>query len=125
VINPIRADQTSALEAPVTAIPAFPGAEGFGTTTPGGRGATVGERIVDDTQYGTGGLIDHPADVGGWPEHDSGILCADADYDGMADDWEGLKHLDPNNAFDNNANANSDGYTNLEEFLNGTNPNRP
>jgi len=43
---------------------------------------------------------------------------ADDDQDGMADLWESRYHIDltPNDDHDR------DGYTNLEEFLNGTNP---
>jgi hypothetical protein len=35
----------------------------------------------------------------------------------MSDDWENANNLDPNNANDGKADANGDGYTNLEEFL--------
>ena len=46
-----------------------------------------------------------------------GTAYKDSDGDGMSDDWENAHDLDPNNANDGKADANGDGYTNLEEFL--------
>jgi hypothetical protein len=46
-----------------------------------------------------------------------GTAYKDSDGDGMSDDWENANNLDPNNANDGKADANGDGYTNLEEFL--------
>ena len=43
---------------------------------------------------------------------------ADADKDGMADDWETENGLDPNDAEARNEDRNSDGFTNLEEYIN-------
>jgi pectate lyase len=48
----------------------------------------------------------------------------DTDQDGMPDSWESANKLDPKSA-DNNGDADSDGYTNLEEYLHeraGTRP---
>jgi len=50
---------------------------------------------------------------------DPGTPYADTDKDGMADEWETLNGFDPNNAADGPLDADGDGYTNLEEFLNG------
>lgn len=41
----------------------------------------------------------------------------DTDQDGMPNDWEGLHGLNPN-AADNNGDFDTDGYTNLEEYIN-------
>ncbi len=42
----------------------------------------------------------------------------DADFDGMSDVWEAAFKLD----FQSNSDTDADGYTDLEEFLNGTDP---
>ena len=42
----------------------------------------------------------------------------------MPDKWEARHGLDAKKAFDGAADADKDGYTNLEEFLNGTDPGR-
>lgn len=47
---------------------------------------------------------------------------ADADHDGMADDWELLHGLDPLNPADAALDADGDGRSNLEEFVAGTLP---
>lgn len=65
------------------------------------------------------GLIDTQTDVGGWdtysfiPEE----VPTDSDRDGMPDDWETAKDLNPNDATDRNI-INDKGYTNLEVYLN-------
>ncbi len=43
---------------------------------------------------------------------------SDMDRDGMPDAWERQHRLDPDDAADRNADADTDGYTNLEEYLN-------
>ncbi|MEC3966160.1 hypothetical protein [Flagellimonas halotolerans] len=42
----------------------------------------------------------------------------DSDGDGMPNQWEVTKNLDPNNPADGNEDFNNDGYTNLEDYLN-------
>ena len=89
-------------------------------------------RIVEETRTGTArfggtygnqtGIIDSPKTVGGWPELGSTAAPADSDGDGMPDAWERQFGFDPNNASDNSQDKDKDGYTNLEEYLNGTNP---
>ncbi|MGF1539587.1 MAG: polysaccharide lyase family 1 protein [Pleurocapsa sp.] len=79
-------------------------------------------RIVEDVKNGTGKIIDDPSEVGGWPELASGTPYRDADHDGMSNKFErryGFKVKDPSDA---SQDADGDGYTNLEEFLNGTCP---
>lgn len=63
------------------------------------------------------GIIDSPADAGGWPEYRSGGPRADTDHDGIPDDWEKAHGLDPTNRADGAA-YRADGYTNLERYLN-------
>ena len=40
----------------------------------------------------------------------------------MPDDWEKKYGLNANQADDNSSDKDSDGYTNVEEYLNGTDP---
>ena len=40
----------------------------------------------------------------------------------MADAWETANNLDPKNPEDRNGDADKDGYTNLEEYLNSLCP---
>ena len=67
----------------------------------------------------TGRIIDDEDEVGGWCELQSGTPPADSDHDGMPDDWKRVKRLDPNDPDDRNGDLDDDGYTNLEEYLNG------
>jgi len=64
------------------------------------------------------GIIDSQEEVGGWPKLTSGDVPVDSDKDGMPDDWELAKKLDPMNADDRNLIA-PDGYTMLEKYING------
>ena len=82
----------------------------------------VDERIVNDVRNGTGRIIDDPSEVGGWPELAAGTAPADTDHDGMADEWEVLYCFNPNDPADGPGDADGDGYTNVEEYLNGTKP---
>ena len=83
-------------------------------------------RIVREGETGTptfgNGIIDTPKQVGGWPELKSVAAPPDADGDGMSDTWETANILNPNNAADGILDSDNDGYTNIEEFLNQTDP---
>lgn len=78
----------------------------------------VDQRIVNDVINRTGGIIDDPSHVGGWPEMAAGTPPADSDHDGMPDWWEEAHGLNPNNASDGPLDSDQDGYTNLEHYLN-------
>jgi hypothetical protein len=69
-----------------------------------------------------GSLGYNPADethVGGMPTWTGPAAPIDTDGDGMPDSWEQLQGLNVNNAADRNlTNLSSDGYTNLEVYLN-------
>lgn len=86
------------------------------------RRDAIDMRIVNDVQNGTGKIIDDPAQVGGWLTIGPATPCADSDHDGMPDAWEQKYRLNPNDPSDASKDANEDGYTNIEEFLNGTRP---
>lgn len=64
------------------------------------------------------GAISFPEVVGGWPTLATGTPPADSDHDGMPDFWETKSGLNPNSAADGPQDKDSDGYTNLEEYLN-------
>lgn len=70
-------------------------------------------RVLQGFAACSGSIIDHPSQVGGWPLLASGIAYADSDADGMDDAWEKSR-----NVTSGTADADGDGYTNLEEFLN-------
>src|SRR5207253_1060854 len=53
-----------------------------------------------------------------WPTLNTITAPTDTDHDGMPDTWETRRGLDPNNAADR-ASVNTNGYTNLENYLNG------
>src|SRR6185369_8080678 len=87
----------------------------------------VDARIIEQVRSGTArlgknGIITTPDDVGGWPEYKSVAAPLDTDHDGMPDDWEKKYGLDPNDPSDGPKDSDADGYTNLEEYLNGTDP---
>jgi hypothetical protein len=52
----------------------------------------------------------------------SGAAPVDTDRDGMPDAWETANKLDPKNPADGAQDTDGDVYTNVEEYLNGTNP---
>ena len=78
----------------------------------------VDERIIADIRNGTGRVIDSQEQVGGWPRLPFSIPPRDTDRDGMPDDWEEERQLDPKNSEDRNGDRDHDGFTNLEEYLN-------
>ncbi len=86
----------------------------------------VDERIVNETKTGTAtgkgafgkpGIIDLPSAVNGWGEYKSAAAPTDTDQDGMPDEWEKKKGLNPNDAADANK-TDASGYTMLEIYLN-------
>jgi hypothetical protein len=86
------------------------------------RRDAVDRRLVREVAERTGRIIDHPHDVGGWPPLERAEPPADADRDGMPDAWERAHRLDPADPHDHRADADADGYTNVEEWLNATDP---
>ena len=88
----------------------------------------IDQRIVKEVKTGLckfgdswgahSGIIDTQKSVGGWPELKSLPAPKDSDKDGMPDSWELKNKLNPKDPVDRNLDRNSDGYTNLEEYLN-------
>ena len=90
---------------------------------------SVDQRIIDEIRTGTArfgetyrgggkGLIDSQQAVGGWPDLVSLPAPIDTDHDGMPDDWEREHALDLANPADASADADGNGYSNVEEYLN-------
>jgi len=82
----------------------------------------VDKRIIDEIKTGTGRIIDDETSVGGWADLKSIPAPADTDNDGMPDAWETKYGLNPKDASDNVGDKDKDGYTNIEECINETDP---
>ncbi len=76
-------------------------------------------RIVGDVVKRTGRIIKSRSEVGGWPDLRGDAAPRDTDADGMPDPWEQQHGLNPRDASDGPQDRNTDGYTNIEEYLNG------
>ena len=88
---------------------------------------SIDTRIIEEVRngtaaYGNNGIITKPEDVDGWPALRSVEAPLDTDGDGMPDDWETEFGLDADQAEDNSSDKDGDGFTNVEEYLNGTDP---
>jgi hypothetical protein len=79
---------------------------------------TVDTRVINTVITRTGKIIDDEDEVGGWPVLASGTPPADADHDGMPDEWELALCLNPNDSNDAKGDRDDDGYTNIEEYIN-------
>lgn len=86
---------------------------------------SVDERVISDVRNNTGEIIDSQEDVGGWPKLLTTAPPDDSDHDGMPDFWEDENGFDKNNSSDAVGDADDDGYTNIEEYLNDTDPVAP
>jgi pectate lyase len=90
----------------------------------------VDERVINMVRTGKvtyeagQGIITDISQVGGYPEY-KGEPYQDSDNDGMPDAWEIKYGLDPHDPSDAALDLNGDGYTNIEEFLNGRDPAGP
>ncbi|MDD3431625.1 MAG: pectinesterase family protein [Bacteroidales bacterium] len=89
---------------------------------------TMDRRIIHEVTTGTAtahstfnnhrvcGIVNKPSDSGGYPVYNTYNQVKDEDHDGMDDDWELAKGLDPSNANDRNLILKS-GYTALDAYL--------
>ena len=80
----------------------------------------VDSRVVEDVRVGRTRIVDHPDQVGGWPTLRAGIALEDSDHDGMPDKWEKEAGSNWKDDMDGSKDNDGDGYTNLEDYLNGT-----
>jgi len=70
-------------------------------------------------KYGEGsGIIDTQKTVGGWPELKTYNIKKDADGDGIPDDWEKARGLNPNDAGDASMVKLHSYYSNIEVYIN-------
>jgi hypothetical protein len=76
-------------------------------------------RVIAGVRGKTGRLINSQTDVGGWPVLKSGPAWLDGDGDGMPDAWEKAHGFDAKDGSDGAKDADGDGFTNLEAWLNG------
>jgi hypothetical protein len=74
---------------------------------------TKGKIINDETENGIAGNVGMVK---------GGVAPLDSDKDGMPDTWEYYYGLNPYSTSDQNEDNDSDGYTNIEEYLNQTDP---
>jgi len=82
------------------------------------------QRIINNLVQRKGNLISGVNYGLTWPTLASGTPYLDADQDGMDDNWE-IQHFgntSRGSATDSTGDFDGDGYTDLEEYLNGTNP---
>jgi pectate lyase len=91
----------------------------------------VDVRVLEDVRLKRGNGVQsngswthytNPDQVGGYPKLEPGSPYTDNDVDGMSDEWEKRHGLDATDPSDGSTDADDDGYTNVEEFLNGTKP---
>jgi hypothetical protein len=84
------------------------------------------ERIIREVRTGKttfgNGIISSQTEVGGWPKLFSTKPQQDIDNDGMPDEWERRYSPKGDLSLQSSQDLDSDGYTNVEEYLNQTNP---
>ena len=81
----------------------------------------VDQRVIDDIRENSGSHYYRSTQLD-WPVIANGNYPQDADRDGMPNYWEDQNGLDANNPDDANLDVNSNGYTNIEEYLNSLIP---
>ena len=91
-----------------------------------GAGASLRRDVIDKRIIGylaslgkDGRIVKTEAEVGGQPNITSAHALPDTDGDGIPDAWEISHGLDPKNSKDANRVLKENGYTNLENYLNG------
>lgn len=95
---------------------------------------TVDQRIIDNLVNRTGTFfngVDYDTVVGfraiSWPVLQGGEAAVDEDLDGMPDAWEQryFGNTSRGSQKESSGDYDQDGYTDVEEYLNGTNPIQP
>jgi hypothetical protein len=88
----------------------------------------VDVRVINEVRTGEAtagpnknGIITDIMQVGGYPTY-AGQPYSYPQHDGIPDWWKQKYHLDPNDPGLANKDANGDGYTNLEKYLDGIDP---
>lgn len=76
-------------------------------------------RAIKNLLDSTGFILNRQGDAGGFPKLTGTPAPVDSDHDGMPDDYETGAGFNHNDDTDRNGDANGNGYTNLEDYLNG------
>lgn len=71
-----------------------------------------------EATFGNRGIIDTPEQAGGWPVLKTAAPQQDTDNDGMPDEWETARGLNPNDPSDAAQWAPGHEYTNIEVYIN-------
>ncbi len=84
----------------------------------------VTQDVSNSVRKNTGNIPNQTTDwpQGGYATYKPAKPAPDADKDSMPDWWEKKFGLNPNNAADNAGDKDKDGYTNIEEYINDTDP---
>ena len=85
----------------------------------------IDRRIVNDVRNRTGAVINFETDIsepGRWQTYYSLPAPPDSDGDGIPDYWEDQFGLDKHSAGDAMIDSDGDGYVNIEEYSNNTDP---
>lgn len=87
----------------------------------------IDHRIIEEARtgtarYGNDGIISSQELVGGWPEMRSEPAPLDSNGNGIPDWWEAKYELDSTDPDLASRDENGSGYSNIEEYINGTNP---
>ncbi len=93
---------------------------------------TLDARIVNDVKNRTGRIIDCQGGYPGfptytpfattitaWPTLANGTAQTDSDHDGMPNNWELARGLNPTSDLDRNNYSSTSGYNNIENYING------
>ncbi len=80
--------------------------------------STIDARIIKSVIQGTGEVIDSQDEVGGYKVEKGTRALSDTDKDGIPDVYEKIVGSDARKS-DANKDADGDGYTNIEEYING------
>ncbi len=87
------------------------------------------QRIIQEVRSGQttfgNGIISSQTQVEGWPQLLSTQPPEDSDADGMPDTWEREHSENGDLSLQSGLDHDGDGYTNVEEYLNRTDPTRP
>ncbi len=76
--------------------------------------------VVDEVRSDSGTLIDEDYEVGGLPELRPALPPVDTNRNGIPDWWQIKYGIRPETGLNPSGDMNGTGYTNIEEYLNGT-----
>jgi hypothetical protein len=79
----------------------------------------IDARVVKSVRDRTGKIINSQKEVGGWFTASSTAAPRDSDDDGLPDAWETARKLSPKDPSDGSKDRDGDGYTNIEDYVNG------